>query len=199
MGRTARRHRRSRRYVRLFSRNGNDITGAFPELTTPIADAANSHDVILDSEVVALDAKGRPSFSRLQRRMHVLRPTMQLRKDFPVTYSVFDLLALDGESTTGLPSLERRALLDGLALTGREVQVPPFWTGVDGDRMLALAREHHLEGVVAKRHRLSRQASSRQHAADRESPAWISPGCLVSRATIAICGDSPVNSLGLDS
>ena len=98
--------------VRLFSRNGNDITGAFPELTTPIADAADSHDVILDGEVVALDAKGRPSFSRLQRRMHVLRPTMQLRNDFPVTYYVFDLLALDGESTTGLPSLERRALLD---------------------------------------------------------------------------------------
>ncbi len=152
--------------VRLFSRNGNDITTAFPELTAPIADAADGHDVILDGEVVTLDAKCRPSFSRLQRRMHVLRPTMQLRNDFPVTYYVFDLLALDGESTTGLPYLERRALLDALALSRREVQVPPFWTGVAGDRMLALAREHHLEGVVAKR-------VDSTYRPGRRAPTWV--------------------------
>lgn len=152
--------------VRLFSRNGNDITTAFPELTGPIADAVDGHDVIQDGEVVALDEKGRPSFSRLQRRMHVLRPTMQLRNAFPVTYYVFDVLALDGESTTGLPYPERRALLDGLALTGRRVQVPPFWTGVDGDRMLALAREHHLEGVVAKR-------ADSTYRPGRRAPTWV--------------------------
>lgn len=34
---------------------------------------------------------------------------------------------------------------------GAGAQVPRFWTGVDGDRMLDLAREHRLEGVVAKK------------------------------------------------
>ena len=76
-------------------------------------------------------------------------PTVQLRNDFPVTYYVFDLLALDGEPTTALPYLERRRLLDGLSMSGRRVQVPPFWTDVDGDQMLDLAREHRLKGVVA--------------------------------------------------
>ncbi|GBF17599.1 putative DNA ligase-like protein/MT0965 [Rhodococcus sp. Br-6] len=150
----------------LFSRNGNDITATFPELVDPLVDVLDGRDATFDGEIVALDAKGRPSFGRLQRRMHVLRPTMQLRNDFPVTYYVFDLLALDGESTTGLPYLERRALLDGLALTGREVQVPPFWTGVDGDRMLALAREHHLEGVVAKR-------VDSAYRPGRRAPTWV--------------------------
>ncbi|WP_337110604.1 hypothetical protein [Prescottella equi] len=75
--------------VRLFSRNGNDITGAFPELTGPIGEAVDDHDVVLDS-------KGRPSFSRLQRKMHVAGPRVQLRNDFPVTYYVCDVLALDG-------------------------------------------------------------------------------------------------------
>ena len=137
--------------VRLFSRNGNDITTAFPELTGPIAEAVDDHAVVLDGEIVALDAKGRPSFGRLQRRMHVARPTTQLRNDFPVIYYAFDVLALDGESTIGRTYLERRRMLDDLRISGRQVQVPPFWTGVDGHRMLDLAREHHLEGVVAKR------------------------------------------------
>ncbi|QCQ90033.1 non-homologous end-joining DNA ligase [Rhodococcus sp. SGAir0479] len=152
--------------VRLFSRNGNDVTGAFPELLEPLAEAVADHEAVLDGEVVALDRHGRPSFARLQRRMHVLRPTTQLRNDFPVTYYAFDVLALDGEQTVHLPYLERRKLLDGLGLSGTRVQVPPFWTGVDGDRMLALAREHHLEGVVAK------QVDS-TYAPGRRAPAWI--------------------------
>ncbi len=152
--------------VRLFSRNGNDITGAFPELIGPITEAVDGHDVVLDGEVVSLDAKGRPSFGRLQRRMHVVRPTMQLRNAFPVTYYVFDVLGLDGESTIAMTYLERRRLLDGLGLSGRRVQVPPFWTDVDGDQMLDLAREHHLEGVVAK-------MVNSTYRPGRRAPVWI--------------------------
>ncbi len=46
------------------------------------------------------------------------------------------------------------------------MQVPPFWTGVDGDRVLDVAREHHLEGVVAKR-------VDSTYRPGRRSPAWI--------------------------
>ncbi|MFF0243156.1 hypothetical protein ACFYRW_23455 [Rhodococcus pyridinivorans] len=44
----------------------------------------------MDSEVVALDEKSRPSFGRLQRRMHVQRPTAQLRATVPMSFFVFD-------------------------------------------------------------------------------------------------------------
>lgn len=151
---------------RLFSRNGNDITAAFPELAGPLADVLDGRDANLDGEIVALDAKGRPSFGRLQRRMHVLRPTTTLRADVPVVLYLFDVLSLDGHSTTSLPYAERRADLDALGFSGPRVQVPPYWTDVGGDRMLDLAREHHLEGVVAKR-------LDSTYRPGRRSPAWI--------------------------
>ena len=152
--------------VRMFSRNGNDISATFPEVAGPLVDVLDGRDAILDGEIVALDAQGRPSFGRLQRRMHVLRPTAVLRRETPVTYYLFDVLALDGRPTTGLPYLERRERLESLGFSGARVQVPPFWTGVDGPRMLAVAREHHLEGVVAKR-------VDSTYRSGRRSPAWI--------------------------
>lgn len=135
---------------RVYSRTGSDISGSYPELLDPLVDALGGRDGTLDGEIVALDS-GRPSFGRLQHRMHVQHPTRALRSQIPATYFVFDVLALAGQETTGLPYLERRGLLDELAVSGQRVQVPPFWTGIDGERILNLAREHRLEGVIAKR------------------------------------------------
>ncbi|TCN53446.1 bifunctional non-homologous end joining protein LigD [Rhodococcus sp. SMB37] len=92
--------------------------------------------------------------------------TPQLRAEVPVTLYLFDVLAVDGHSTTGLPYLERRSLLDDLVEQGTRVQVPPFWTETTGEQMLALAREHHLEGVVAKR-------IDSKYQPGRRSPDWI--------------------------
>lgn len=55
----------------LFSRNNNDTTATFPELPTAVLDALRGRNAIIDGEIVALDSNGQPSFSRLQRRMHV--------------------------------------------------------------------------------------------------------------------------------
>ena len=54
---------------------------------------------------------GRPSFERLQRRMHVTSPSAvrRLATSTPVVYAIFDLLYLDGHSLMGLPYAERRA------------------------------------------------------------------------------------------
>ncbi|CAG7619237.1 DNA ligase [Rhodococcus opacus] len=96
----------------------------------------------------------------------MLSPTTQLRNEAPVTCYVFDVLALDGKSTTGLPYLRRRTELDDLALSGPRLQVPPYRTDVDGEQMLDLARRHHLEGAVAQRVHSTYQPG-------RRSPAWI--------------------------
>lgn len=175
---------------RLFSRNGNDITATFPELTDPIVDVLDGRDAILDGEIVALDAKGRPSFARLQRRMHVLRPTSALRAEVPVTFYLFDVLSLDGHSTTSLPYVERRAVLDALGFSGPRVQVPPYWTDVGGDRMLDLAREHHLEGVVAKR-------IDSTYRPGRRSPTWIKhPLRANTEAVVVGCVDGTGSARG---
>ena len=56
--------------IRFESRNGNDVTSSYPELKA-MNRALSSHRAILDGEIVAFGEDGRPSFSRLQSRMHV--------------------------------------------------------------------------------------------------------------------------------
>jgi bifunctional non-homologous end joining protein LigD len=133
--------------VHIRSRNGNEVTAAYPELVTMAADVG---DVLLDGEIVAF-ADGRPSFERLQTRMHV-RSAGQARRlaaSCPVTFVVFDLLRSYGVDLTGRPYVERRATLDRWVADRPGWTVSPFFD--DGPATLAAARQHGLEGVVAKR------------------------------------------------
>src|SRR6202008_812054 len=95
---------------------------------------------------------GRPSFQRLQSRMH-LASEAQVRRVAerqPVVYVIFDLLHLDGRSLIARPYEERRAQLLELGLAGPAWQVPGHHVG-DGAAMLGASRAHGLEGIVAKR------------------------------------------------
>ncbi len=107
---------------------------------------------MLDGEIVAFDEHGKPSFERLQTRMHVTAESAvrRPRRETPVTYMIFDLLYLDGRLTTELPYRERRTLLEALALNGPAWQTPAYHAG-EGSDLLAVAAAHGLEGVVAKR------------------------------------------------
>src|SRR4051794_9963399 len=95
--------------VRLRSSNGNDITARYPELQA-LAESLAEHVVVLDGEVVAFDEAGRPSFGRLQSRMHLAnaREVRARAETVPITYVVFDLLHLDGNDVMPLPYIERR-------------------------------------------------------------------------------------------
>ena len=90
--------------LRLEARSGNDITKRYPELHR-LNRALSSHSAILDGEIVAFDDQGRPSFGRLQHRMHIASEAQakRLSKESPVAYVVFDLLWLDGHSVMALP------------------------------------------------------------------------------------------------
>jgi bifunctional non-homologous end joining protein LigD len=135
--------------LKAMSRNDIDMIGSYPELTDLAA--ALPADTVLDGEIVALDKSGRPSFERLQGRMHVgdARQAERLALAAPVTFMVFDLLRLEGRSTLPLPYTERRSLLQGLGLDGPHWKTPPHWTE-DGASILRAAQEQQLEGVVAK-------------------------------------------------
>lgn len=136
--------------ITLRTRNDRDVTATYPELRL-LGEALGSTQAVLDGEIVAFDDTGRPSFGRLQQRMHVTSPTQirRLRRSIPVVYVLFDLLHIDGVSTIGLPYTERRALLDDLALTGPCWMTPPVLEG-DGADLLEATREQGLEGIVAK-------------------------------------------------
>ncbi len=79
----------------LYSRNRNDITGGYPELAA-LSEVAAGAPVLLDGEIVALDAAGRPDFELLQQRMHIRAPSPELVAQIPICYYVFDLLDFDG-------------------------------------------------------------------------------------------------------
>ena len=149
--------------VRLLSRNDRDVTVSYPELHH-LGEPLGSREAVLDGEIVAFDATGRPSFGMLQQRMHVADASRarRLAEDVPVAYVVFDVLFLDGAWTTGLPYRRRRALLGGLPLGGPHVAVPPWFDG-GGTDVLTASHEQHLEGVVAKRAESTYQPGKRSH------------------------------------
>lgn len=137
--------------MRLVTRNGNDVTARYPELAR-MNRALSMHRAILDGEVVAFDAQGRPSFEALQGRMHLTREAQvrRLAKDDPVSFMAFDLLWLDGQSLMDRPYRERRATLRALLADGERWQVPEHVIG-GGAQLLEATREQGLEGIVAKR------------------------------------------------
>lgn len=137
--------------VRLLSRTARDISAAYPEITA-LSAALDGHEAVLDGELVAFDEAGRPSFQRLQRRMHVrdAGQVRRLRGEVAVTYVVFDLLVADGRSLLGLPYEERRRRLDALALDGEAWRTPAYHRG-DGASLLELTSAQGLEGIVGKR------------------------------------------------
>src|SRR6201996_7876406 len=139
--------------IRLASRTGRDITVAYPELAA-LGAAAGGGPLLLDGEVVAFE-DGRPSFAQLQQRMHVTSVTAAARLSgrIPASYLIFDVLHAAGQPLVDVPYAQRRELLEGLDLGqgGGSWQIPPSFTGHPGADILAVSRDHGLEGIVAKR------------------------------------------------
>lgn len=138
--------------VRLLSRNGIDITARYPELAD--LPAVVRGDALLDGEIVALDADGRPDFGRLQRRMNLTKPREieRVAASVPVRLLLFDVLEVAGRPVVDEPYRERRARLAGLVRMKRGVpiEVPAPATG-SPDEALEESRRLGLEGLVAKR------------------------------------------------
>ncbi|HYG96498.1 MAG TPA: DNA ligase D [Solirubrobacterales bacterium] len=137
--------------VELQTRNLNTVTAQYPEVRR-ISRALGSHDAVLDGELVAFDENGKPSFERLQQRIHNTDPNVVKRrmKTHPVVYVVFDLLYLDGEDLTCEPYGRRRELLEGLQLAGESWQTPGHSVG-RAKELLEASKEQGLEGVMLKR------------------------------------------------
>src|SRR5205085_5083561 len=148
------------------SRNLNEITDAYPEVRGLLRNVG-MRELVLDGEIVAFDSEGRPSFERLQHRMHVSAPSAvkRLAASTPVVYAIFDLLYLDGHSLLELPYSERRKRLEELDLRGPAWRVPSAHGG-DGARLLEATAAQGLEGIVAKR-------LDSRYEPGRRSGAWL--------------------------
>jgi bifunctional non-homologous end joining protein LigD len=98
--------------------------------------------LMLDGELVAWEDR-LPSFPQLCERM------LHRARDVSITYLVFDVLYVDGESAMVLPYAERRALLEELELVGPAWHTPCAFN--DGEALYEVVCTQGLEGVVAKR------------------------------------------------
>jgi bifunctional non-homologous end joining protein LigD len=138
-------------HLTLQGRNFTDFTPRYPEVRE-LARELGARRLILDGEVVAFDDEGRPSFERLQTRMHLASDSAVRRRmrDTPVTYVIFDLLYLDGHSTMPLSYEDRRRVLEALALEGPAWRTPAYHRG-EGTVLLEATRELGIEGILAKR------------------------------------------------
>ena len=119
------------------SRNDNDLTTRFAASARAVGLAVRSPSAVIDGEICALDETGRAAFGLLQQGAGTL------------VFVAFDVLELDGEPLISRPYTERREQLEQLLDPAVEgVLVSPSFD--DGAALERAAREHGLEGVVAK-------------------------------------------------
>ncbi|MDQ3934031.1 MAG: DNA ligase D [Actinomycetota bacterium] len=152
--------------MRIEGRRLTEMTERYPELR-PLNRQLGSRDAVLDGEIVAFDDSGKPSFERLQHRMHLTGDSRIKRraKEIPVVYAIFDLLHLDGRSLLDLPYEERRRRLEELELEGPNWRTPAAHPG-EGMALKEASEQQGLEGIVAKR-------LDSRYEPGRRSSAWI--------------------------
>jgi bifunctional non-homologous end joining protein LigD len=129
--------------ARVYTRSGLDWSDKFPE----IVEAARGLEIgsaLLDGEIVALDERGRSSFSALQQAIS--------EGGRGLTLFAFDALEMDGEDLTTLPNIERKNRLASALGAGE----PPFILYADhivgrGEELYRAMCDAGQEGIISKK------------------------------------------------
>lgn len=136
--------------VRLVSRNHNVMDAQYPELSI-LPHHVSAKEAIIDGEIAALDARGVPSFERLQQRINVsdAGAIATLRRHVPVVLYCFDLVYLDGYDLRGCSIEDRKALLKQILQPDDTIRYSEHFEA-DGAHLLEAVRQQGIEGIVAK-------------------------------------------------
>jgi len=139
-----------REEIRLQSRSGLRCERQYPELAL-VPHQIAAQRAVLDGEIAVLDDKGVSRFHLIQPRIANSDPNTiaHLVRSTPVVYFVFDILYLDGYDLRNVALSERRKLLETVVSPNGVLRVSEAFPAA-GDEMLAAAREHGLEGILAK-------------------------------------------------
>jgi bifunctional non-homologous end joining protein LigD len=140
--------------VRLFSRNGKDLTKRFPFVVTALAQALHPGTAV-DGELVAIGEDGQPSFNLL----------LNSRLDSPVVFYAFDVLTHDGEDVKALPLNDRLPILDCAFIPSDHAIISENFPG-PAAQFVAAVRKLGGEGVIAKR-------LDRSYEPGKRSGAWV--------------------------
>lgn len=120
--------------ARIYSRTGEDISGAFPDLAEAI-----TFEGALDGELLILRESRVQSFNVLQQRLNRKAVTPKLLEEFPAHVRAYDLMAAAGEDLRPLPFGERRARLEGFvaALDHARIDISPLVPFADWEALAA--------------------------------------------------------------
>ncbi len=151
--------------VKLRSRRGLELAAAFPRLTAELAGQCVD-TMILDGEIVAFDASGKPSFGALQNRaqLKAAREIAAADRNSPVVLYCFDLLYFAGVDLRDAPYADRRRYLAQCLLPSPLVQL--VHAQEDGVALHAAALASGFEGVIGKR-------QDSKYESGRRSAAWL--------------------------
>jgi DNA ligase-1 len=137
---------------RLYSRTGDDISGAFPDLV-----AALDHHGVLDGELLVRRPDGGVApFADLQQRLNRKIVTARQIAAFPVFLRAYDLLQDGAEDLRALPFAARRARLERVA-AGLDParcdlsELLPVADWAEAARLRAAPPHPVIEGVMLKR------------------------------------------------
>ncbi|MBL9064866.1 MAG: cisplatin damage response ATP-dependent DNA ligase [Sphingopyxis sp.] len=140
--------------TRIYSRGGEEISAAFPELV-----AAFDQDAVIDGELLVrgeVQGGEAASFNALQQRLGRKTVSKKMLADYPAFVRVYDLLAVGGNDLRPLPWTERRRQLEGFVprLAASHFDLSQVIDAADFDDLAerrAGARDAAIEGVMLKR------------------------------------------------
>jgi bifunctional non-homologous end joining protein LigD len=137
--------------VQLYGRNGTLITGRYPELCAALKRSIAS-DFTIDGEIVAPDEQGRPSFQKLQARMHLTssRDIGRAMAATPVEAVFFDCLQLEGSDLRSVSLLDRKECLK-MMLPRSTLTRYSDHVVEQGEAFFAAASKQGVEGIIGKR------------------------------------------------
>ncbi len=152
--------------VIVFSRRSNEVTAAIPEIVEAVR-ALPAKDLILDGEVLSLDAQGRPQpFQVTMRRFGRKLDVARMSQEQPVVPYWFDLIHLNGAGLVDEAQARRFAALEEIAPP--ETLTPHLVTAdaARGEEFLHEALAHGHEGVMAK-------STNAGYAAGARGQSWL--------------------------
>jgi ATP-dependent DNA ligase len=136
---------------RLFSRTGDDISGAFPDVVDALPEG-----VVLDGELLVLRDGAVAPFNDLQQRLNRKTVTKGMLTSHPAHIRLYDMLFEGDEDLRPLPFVERRARLEAWhaahAPDRTDIsEIIDFRSIAELETLWAGARETGIEGLMLKR------------------------------------------------
>jgi DNA ligase-1 len=152
--------------IEVYSRQGNRVTAAVPEIVERVA-ALRTQRLVLDGEAIALSADRRPlpfqiTMRRFGRRLDVAR----LRQELPLDFVLFDALRVDGDTLIDRPLSERWQALSSATAGAELVQRIVTASAAAAADFVARALAEGHEGVMAK-------SLTAPYAAGRRGAEWL--------------------------